>query len=336
MMSAKKRLRLSVSLKSQPSLLVLAEEKIKKINEAESQSQEKTKTWCHLPLELMVQVCSYLNPKDKRNLFQVCSHWSAAANVSLLWKHSWVSLKNSLISRPEKFWDLVKIRSFDRIHLHHNFNHFVNDIKSLYDNVPHLKGLHLEFSSKLDPKCFTHLLHFKYLTILKLDFKKRYTSTSEISQLKLKELPQLRSMSLIGISDFSRFDVSFLSHPFLKFLSLESCGSFREGDTNTIISYFPNLCRLEIKACVYYNSFIACDETINASKQLAHIDLSRSLFNGEVCIFPKWFLFLQSLDLSFCKQSHIMLCQIFSQLTNLKDLNLRGMLIKYLLLTFLQ
>lgn len=317
-MSKRKRLHLSASLKSQPSFLILAEEKKK--------CPEKSR-WCSLPLELMVQICTYLSPKDKRNLFQVCSHWSAAANVSLLWKQSWVSLKTSLMSWPKKFWDLVKLRSFDRVHLCHNNSHFRNDLMSLFHNIPQLEGLHVEFSFKVDPSCFTHLFQFKYLTTLRLDFLKCYTSTLVISNLELKELPQLKSFLLAGISDISRFDVSFLSHPLLMFLSLETCGSFREGDTNELISYFPNLCELHIKGSIYYNSFIGYEEEEldhSSNQRLTHIDLSRTSFNGLSCRFPKWFQSIESLNLSFCQQNEDQLAQILSQLNNLKCLNLTG------------
>lgn len=313
-----KRTRLSSSLRHKPSLLLLAKERNK--------LQSDTFNWSQLPLELIVLICSYLQPRDKRNVFLVCAHWSAAANVPLLWRNTWVTLKSNLLSRPHQFWDLVRSRLLAKVHLHgytSSDSHVSSDLILLSNNIPYLKGLHIDYGRKVEDKGFKHILKFENLTELKLDFRRcLYTSVAMETDLSLKQLRVLERLSLVGVVSMG------LNHPTLSSLSLDTCGSFKASDTNTILSHFPLLKKLVINKCIYYYSFISKhkeDVTMCHMPLLTHVNLANTSFDGSKCLcLPGWFCKITSLNLSYCKQNQEQLIVLLSQLHHLLDLNLTG------------
>lgn len=318
-MSVKKRLRLSVNTKHQPSLLLLAEEKAKLTHK---RGGLPPCSWYDLPLEILVHIFSFLGPKDKQTVALVCSHWYFAINIPSLWKHCWITLKPGLMTRSDQFWSLVKSRAFNKVQLYGKYFH--EDIIALHINIPELHGLHIVSNYQLQTKDIRQILKFNQLSTLILDFKRAYTSTSTIKGLDLKNLPSLQEFHLAGVSDLSMFDLSFLSHPHLLSLAIESCGSFKAGDTNTLISHFPQLQKLEIKSCTFYHSFVLKDEDDFIDVSISSLSLARTSFDGAMCDFPSCLINLQSLDLLLCQQNQTQLTVVLSELVHLKELNLRG------------
>ena len=330
-MSREKRPRLSASFRSQPSLLALAKERQQKQQEQVSLSSTRPLArWSELPLELVVSIVAFLPARERPRVYLVCRSWSAAAHVPSLWSSNWITLKPNLFKLPPRFWEVMMSRSLHRVKLHgYTFadqNRLGSDLHILSSSVPHLTALHIDCGGKLDSKIFKHVLNFKNLTDLKLDFLKcLYTSIVIVGNLVLKDLPRLESLSLVGVVDMAHFDTRFLSHPTLSYLSLDTCGSLKAVTTNNLISHFPRLKKLVIKNCVYYYSFIAEDKTsTNLAPYLKDVSLIRTSFDGSVCRFPSWFNGLESLDLFFCQQQHIQLSNVLSQLTNLTSINLAG------------
>ena len=333
-MSREKRARLSVSFRSQPSFLLLAKERQQKQQQTRASFPPPVAKWPELPLELVVAIASYLPPKDRLSLFLVCRSWSAAAGVPSLWSSSWISIRPNLFSKPQRFWELLQSRSICRVRLHGytlaDENKLSMDLFLLSSNAPQLRALHVDCGGRLEATMFKHILHFNHLTDLKLDFRKcLYTSIVVVNHLILKNLTNLKDLSLVGVADMGYFDMSFLSHPTLLSLSLDTCGSFKAVTTNNLISLFPRLKRLVIKNCVYYYAFIA-EEKRNASfreratPSLTDVSLIRTSFDGSLCKFPTWFFKLESLSLHFCQQSPVQLSAVLAQLNSLVSLNLAG------------
>lgn len=320
-MSVKKRPRLSVITKHQPSLLLLAEEKAKL---AQTRGGLSPCNWYDIPLEILVHIFNFLGPKDKQSVALVCSHWYLAINIPSLWKHCWITLKPGLMTRSDHFWSLVKSRAFNKILLYGK--NFHEDMIALHINIPELHGLHVLSNYQLETKDVRQILKFNQLSTLILDFKMAYTSTLTIKGLDLNRLPSLQELHLAGVSDLSMFDLSFLSHPRLLSLAIESCGSFKAGDTNNMISHFPHLQKLEIKSCNFYHSFILKDEGGFIDVNISSLSLARTSFDGALCEFPSCLINLQSLDLLLCQQSQTQLTVVLSELVHLKELNLRGTL----------
>ena len=318
-MSVKKRLRVSVNTKHQPSLLLLAEEKAKL---TQTRGGLPLCSWYDIPLEILVHIFNFLGPKDKQSVALVCSHWYLAINIPSLWKHCWITLKPGLMTRSDQFWSVAKSRGFNKVLLYGKYFH--EDIIALHINIPELHGLHVVSSCQLETKDVRQILKFNQLSTLILDFKMAYTSTSTIMGLDLNKLPSLQELHLAGVSDLSMFDLSFLSHPRLLSLAIQSCGSFKAGDTNNLISHFPQLQKLEIKSCTFYHSFVLKDEDGFLNVNISSLSLARTSFDGAMCEFPSCLINLQSLDLLLCQQTQTQLTVVLSELVHLKELNLRG------------
>lgn len=332
-MSREKRARLSASFRSQPSLLALAKEREQKQQEQVSLSPPRPLArWSELPLELVVAIVALLPARERARVYLVCRRWSGAAHVPSLWSSNWITLKPNLFKLSPDFWEVMRSRFLHKVKLQgytlSDQNRLGSDLLLLSSTALHLTALHIDCGGKLDSKIFKHVLNFKNLTDLKLDFLKcLYTSTSIVimGHLVLKDLPHLESLSLVGVVDIAHFDIGFLSHPTLSLLSLDTCGSLKAVTTNNLVSHFPRLKKLVIKNCVFYYSFIADEKTPrNFAPCLKEVSLVRTSFNGSLCKFPSWFRCLESLNLFFCKQEHTQLSNVLSQLTNLTSINLAG------------
>jgi hypothetical protein len=193
---------------------------------------------------------------------------------------------------------------------------------SLHHNIPHLYGLGVEFLSKVEHDDIWRIAKFQQLVELKLSFK-QFTPMKFISGLNLKDLTNLKKLSISGATDVGNCDMSFLSHPSLSYFSLEACGSLKDIDTNSFMIYFPNLHTLEIKGCIYYHPFVAYAKALNNCK-LKELNMTRSSFNGASSPIPTWLQSITRLNLCFCRQNHSQLVNFLSQLSELEYLNLKG------------
>lgn len=328
MSSIVKRQRLSSSLRQQPSLLALAKERRKASHH--HSTTKGSSNWSQLPLELLVYILNYLENKDRRQFFLVCTHWSKTANVPSLWVESWIFMKSYLSSKSAHFWNLINHRCYNKVALYgygvsNTFEHLDKDLILLHSNLPHLRGLSINWASNhVTPNGFKRLLKFKDLQELKLDFKRcHFLPLSMLFDLELRGLNNLKCLSLTGITIVK--DCDFLFHPSLSSLSIDSCGTLRSIDTYQLISNYPELCKLSITNCHYYGPFIKEYKNPNVlQSSLSEVCLARTLFNGAQCNLPKWFCRISTLDLSFCKQTHKQLSHLLSQLQHLVTLNLTG------------
>ena len=317
-MSAIKRPRLSSSY---PSLLSVAQDRLN--------NEVYVCSWCVLPLELLVKIFTYLNPKDRREVGSVCTRWRTALNVPTLWEDSWIFLKPGLKSRHVSFWNLLEQRGYAKFGV--QGRGCLSDLSILSDKlkrVTGITGLKVLISYQPDNRLDLKILHsFSSLQILHLDFVSHFTSFKWISSVDLASLTSLSELRLSGITDLCMLDSDFLSHPQVHTLVIRTCGSLRSRDTKRLIYQFPKLRKLSILSCFYYHCLVSDNylSPIHAPlPPLTSLDLSRTVFGTIGHQFGTFFSNLRYINLLLCIQKYDNLIKILSPLPLLEEIHIRG------------
>ena len=287
-------------------------------------------SWDQLPVEILVVIFGFLDVNDKLSVMTICERWYAATNVPSVWKDTWVGLKHGLESRSMHFWYALQLRQLSYIALRLRAHNATKDISKLHSMLPRIKGLDLRVPNlNRDHISLEQLTKFKELKTLKLSFTATFVEASCIGSFPLKDMPQLQSLKLSRLSGLScNASLTFLDHANLSCLELESCGSFNAWDTGNILILLPNLVDLRMHNCSFYGGFIKQQSRTAspiAGRDLTHLSLAGTCFDGAKTFFPARLSKLTSLHLMFCEQRSDQLANLLSSLYHLKELSVRGM-----------
>ena len=287
-------------------------------------------SWDQLPVEILVVIFGFLDVNDKLSVMTICERWYAATNVPSVWKDTWVGLKHGLESRSMRFWYALQLRKLSYIALKLRAHNSTKDVAKLHSKLPGIKGLDLRLPNvNRDRVSLEPLTKFKELRTLKLSFTDTFVETSCIGSLPLQDILQLHYLKLSRLSGLScNESLAFLAHSSLSCLELESCGSFNASDTGSILILLPNLVDLRMHNCSFYGGFIKRrSRTVSpvAGRDLTHLSLAGTCFDGAKTFFPTRLSKLMSLHLMFCEQSSDQLANLLSSLCHLEELNVRGM-----------
>lgn len=300
----------------QPSLLVVARNRAKK--------KPDESTWSFLPLELLMKIFWYLDPKDRQSVSSICSQWHSALNIPALWTDSWIFLKKGLKTKPVAFWMLIHQRGFVKFGL--QGKNLDKDLIILHDKVTStIRALKLIITQQ-NPVQLDVLNTFTTLTVLHLEFT-CFTSSQWLSSIRFINMPSLIELTLSGVSDLGLYNFSYLSHPDLQSLTIRNCGSFSSRETMKILHQFPSLKNLNFVSCKFYDGFVPdssfSDKSSNPAT-LTHLNLSKTIFGPVGSLWPTMFQLLKHINLLFCMQSERNLIDILSSLQWLEEIHIRG------------
>ena len=326
-MSCPKRRKLSGRRSSQPSLIAVALDNVKK--------ESDSCNWSTLPPELLVKVFVYLaSPKDRMAVGSVCSHWRLALNVPTLWNNSWIFPRPGLKSRPQAFWDLLHQRGCKNFTLVQ-----YKDLHALSQQMCGCtSGLKLIVTEKLwigihnsNPLDIVRM--FSSLRVLHLQFSGygcfpfRWLKEMNVANLA----SSLVELKLSEVNDLSMQDFGCLSHCNVRVLTITFCGSLTSIDTMQLICQFPSLKRLNICNCLYYNEIISSRSSADWAlpSTITHLNLSRTTFYLAGSFFCHIFRNLRYINLMFCMKEPEVLVSTLSSLPSLAEIYLRGMYVNY-------
>ncbi len=255
----------------------------------------------------------------------VCRSWKEAVNAKSLWKESVVCIKRLLLPHC---WSILESRGIRKFIVRANLATAVQIFLKLQECSPELDSLQLETTEGIDflQKTCTEFLEslVKFSKLKTLGLVGNGSQSFRSIEILLRELPNLEELRFSHATSI-QVNTQKQCHEKLLLLHLRRITALTCADVTSLINLFPNMERLRIQACTFDGTFLnASVANKKGFSLIRELSLANTLFDGEEVKLPFRFKFLESFDLTSCRQSEQQLTHLVKQLENVQELQLSG------------